>query len=1551
MSQIKKYQEGGGLYINGKRYSYKDVRDYIDSGAGGFTDEDLKAGEGFLRSLENGNQRDIIDNSIYGEGITDDFSQYYGANPNSQESSERAARRIRRNNPNRSETWKRMQATFGTKSHNVNSFTSKLKGISDWKESIGTGEADPSNILKLLRDGGGRSFTYGTDQNGNRVLTAGPGNAENKAIINNIMSALQMDENTLKKTYDVSGWREGLNGLSPWYKQTDRSAYVNGLYERLNTGNLTTEDKEVLKAMNFNIDNTTPKEEDHTKDPSYIHKDWIGSQDAAKAAGIGINKDENGFYITGDSQFGKGTWYTGGMDWTKGTIFEDSFMHNGRLYDKDYILNRASPEIRAAVAPFIENGSKAKNFNDWYDAANASGVRFVGDRIYDHHAGDKTYYGAFGTQYNPITHYNQHWSNKLAIDKGWKNGRNISDLTNYYTNTDGRQIMAYINPDKKNEFGVYNVGYKVLDKNGNITDYSTEDAMIAAQGLLRPKGLYNTTQAVTFQNNPWRYLDDTKKSGPQYALHANLLTGGDQNNIVLVDKNGKKHLARKSGDTWVSPKKIVNEELLQKIIADPGKFTNNDLEKLYKIIPPNEWKDATKQNLAIKDGGNYAGMASKKIGGKIIKRQYGGAVLNATTLSDEQDFKDKNVDITKDHYLDGSDGGLTSAERWQIGAAIGDLAGVGLTFVPGVGNFAAVGTGLASTGARLIGDIKQDGFQMRDLGNAAIGGLMDFASVIPGLGTAAKMGKATRVIKSVASPLLKVFTAAGIVNGAQAVSKVINGEKLTSQDLQDILSGLGSTAIGGKMIQKGWRNANLAKTINNKQANAKNIEINAPKTVKVGEYEVQATPQELRSLLDEAGDSADEAIKLIKNKANVVEGKEMGDDVAKDILNKLGVDIKAGKKLSWKPNSWFANRNSTTNFSEPNEATTHGTLYYMMNPFARAKILGSDTVPSALTIRKMVGRNNPFSRWYNKAIGKYSNGQLNMLDERDIYQLQHRMKKGMLRPGDKALLDRIATRPDLFDPNIFKSKYINNGFVTPYIGMMPWGNGQKRAEYMLGNFNKYDYKHQQLEIQKELKRQEAIRQQNISHMNAYNAPFMPTFIPYRPNPAELKFVFKHGGVLKFQLGGKPKLFTPSSTSYEVKIPTLQDYLKKQSNTSNSLLNQNEYKNIQNKALGINQIPSLIDKSKYSFYSNELKPWETDLDSPLFKTNFETSFLKTSNKPIESIDLQEDNTGTTIAKPFDLRPDKENLYTLAHYFKQSKDAKKMRDISKSVNMPLATSEAEVSNRYSNYGLDRGLNAARKQAYNSNPLIHSDLKLATADSLARAEMASGIEERGYSAETELLDKFNQQLNQSAQYYNKTRANLENTNRDRAYSNDMKNAQADASYLLNRAQQNDEMFHKLQAKEFYNRELARRYSLEKQDRLSQNKIADELTRIQRKLSNNYLQMSPEQQQKYGSLQNYMDIVMPNRNLIATRKYQNEVDKNHYNTELDRGGRYYVDKFTDQPIVSHLYKKGGSVKKENPNNVDNNTKRLLQTRKDVARALEKLQDSTLKIILKAMK
>ena len=50
----------------------------------------------------------------------------------------------------------------------------------------------------------------------------------------------------------------------------------------------------------------------------------------------------------------------------------------------------------------------------------------------------------------------------------------------------------------------------------------------------------------------------------------------------------------------------------------------------------------------------------------------------------------------------------------QVYGALGDLVGVGLSFIPVAGNIAGAATGAAASVSRFIGDVRQDGMQGSD---------------------------------------------------------------------------------------------------------------------------------------------------------------------------------------------------------------------------------------------------------------------------------------------------------------------------------------------------------------------------------------------------------------------------------------------------------------------------------------------------------------------------------------------------------------------------------------------------------------------------------------------------------------------------------------------------------------------------------------------------------------------------------------------------------------------------------------------------------------------
>ena len=252
------------------------------------------------------------------------------------------------------------------------------------------------------------------------------------------------------------------------------------------------------------------------------------------------------------------------------------------------------------------------------------------------------------------------------------------------------------------------------------------------------------------------------------------------------------------------------------------------------------------------------------------KFQYGGNLGKTTTIKKEDSTEGKRTDITATHKTNGSDGGLTDAEKMQIGAAIGDLAGVGLSFVPGA-HIAGSIAGLGATATRFAADVKKDGFQGKDFWSALGGAALDVASLVPILGTGVKTAKAVKALKAAATPIMKVLSIAGAVNGAQAMGKVIRGEEVTSEDITAILSGLGSATIAGKQLKDTIGDARLARMIAQKS-----------KASITGETLGKTLPKsrkEISELLENAG-TEKKAIDKVKE----LLGNNATDEAAKGVL-------------------------------------------------------------------------------------------------------------------------------------------------------------------------------------------------------------------------------------------------------------------------------------------------------------------------------------------------------------------------------------------------------------------------------------------------------------------------------------------------------------------------------------------------------------------------------------------------------------------------------------------------------------------------------------------
>lgn len=146
---------------------------------------------------------------------------------------------------------------------------------------------------------------------------------------------------------------------------------------------------------------------------------------------------------------------------------------------------------------------------------------------------------------------------------------------------------------------------------------------------------------------------------------------------------------------------------------------------------------------------------------------------------------------------------LPTHDKAEIIGLFADIASLGMTFIPGVGNLAAAGTGLAGTTAGLVSDIQRDGFQMKDLGNFGINALLDLGSALPGVGTASKLAKTVNKARKVAPTILKLANTYGIVSAIPIATKLANGEDISIRDLRTLVN---SITAGVNLSKTGIRN-------------------------------------------------------------------------------------------------------------------------------------------------------------------------------------------------------------------------------------------------------------------------------------------------------------------------------------------------------------------------------------------------------------------------------------------------------------------------------------------------------------------------------------------------------------------------------------------------------------------------------------------------------------------------------------------------------------------------------------------------------------------------
>lgn len=818
MAQVKKFQKGGGLYLDGKQLTDEQINAAMDT----LSAEDKYT---WSKSIERARAGERVDLNELSNSVTGgDFSHVLN---------ERQQRKNESGNLNRRQ--RNRHATWGT---NIDSTNRGIaNGIAALKSQLNVPAKEDAVNTTALRIGSGWQ-EY--DNDGNAVR--GPQGMTNEEIIRDAFAYMAGDEN-YRKGFTTDKYGADLNGLLNWYQQ---GYDVDGLIKRWNTNNgkdLSKEDIDVLRSLGFS-------QTDEQKTQSSIEAN------KARLAAAGYDFDNADQILTYDKD--------GNL-----TVTDDFLGTFAGNRSKNYWLNdvwaglstddgQSNPYAEHLKGHVILNGRIYKQDDpevlkymqdSGYVAANSKNDFAKADSIIQ-----STWGGS-----NSFSKYTPDVYSSWAHDKKGLMYKGISG----YDIGDGNQLVSYYDDSTaRNQYGlVDDVSYALLDKYGNLKEdnidlskYNQIGDISSAEVTFnkrhtnagRLSGTYtdigqSDNSASDFfvhidPDNGRVFLQDSEMKGNQKGMALQLpkevsdLIPEKTWDYFRTNKSAKDHLlsairdltSSSWSDFWTNfPKQRLIKDFesalreqgdldastkAAQIVSALEKYTDN------KKMPDNWQYGTSKRNresafLVNPDGIQIerSDVGILKTGGKIQKHQFGHligenkgtkGVTGVRQLERPVENTSKSIGIGKNDSKQWS--GLDTAE---VTALIADLGALGVTLVDPTNIGGAVAGAIGST-ANLVADAKRDGFQLKDLGSYGLNLAMDLGTLIPVAGDYLSSTKAIKAMKK-AAPLLEKAIRLGAIAGVSdavynTVDKIAKGESFTISDVRRIVNGVSGAATLGK---------------------------------------------------------------------------------------------------------------------------------------------------------------------------------------------------------------------------------------------------------------------------------------------------------------------------------------------------------------------------------------------------------------------------------------------------------------------------------------------------------------------------------------------------------------------------------------------------------------------------------------------------------------------------------------------------------------------------------------------------------------------------------
>lgn len=666
----------------------------------------------------------------------------------------RAARRT-------SKTGEALDSTFNGRVNQVKSATNALRGFN---YNQVTPQANKNKSVDVSRK---LFLSYKRDKDGNLVLDDNGRRIYNTDTDNtSIFDRLDFLRN-LEKEENIVDWKGYNNQTKDVYSRFVKE-YTDwdGLYQRIKDGSITDSDINTLSKLGIldktNISKTSEeggaqsnqdkwdKDNNFTTDFRNQFKISYGPKGELLTEGFGLE----GY----------------GKDWRNAYFgenfvnihpelkrFKDYILYNGRLYSKNEWANPESEINQILNSPNVDIFNKMRQ--NLFDPVKNGQWQVLWTN-------------------NPFQRYNSQLQYNPYFNKTYKNDDNVlyTYTSPLYENLPkGVTVMDIIdNNTPRNEFGVpTSIPSIGLDENGNVVDISKYIRAAGYNGEATGNAFYSRIDPTDKILGGYIW-DDFDPSG-RYSFAYN---PEDETQGFFYDTESKK--LHPFNRNWF--KSLLNDNYLS---ADE-----------INAIKHREWSGFRRWLNAGFFNDEYAGKRVPAIHyNRQVPKQQTGGLINWISKDTEKttpkvETRDEKKAATTSQIKSGD---LTAADKWQLGALAADLGAL-VAAIPTGGNPVAAALGVGSTATQFISDVKRDGFDLGDLGNAALGLGLDVVSFLPGVGIAGKAAKTARIIKRIKPLLTAGFSALGLSAALNSINK--EGE-WTLDDYRNILMGV-QGLIGGK---------------------------------------------------------------------------------------------------------------------------------------------------------------------------------------------------------------------------------------------------------------------------------------------------------------------------------------------------------------------------------------------------------------------------------------------------------------------------------------------------------------------------------------------------------------------------------------------------------------------------------------------------------------------------------------------------------------------------------------------------------------------------------